>query len=146
MPPKHAERTPWTSLNQNCKMFLKARWGLDMVGCYKVLGAELLCSCGCPQRSGYSCKPPIRYTLYFRERLKQRIWGSAYPGKAPKYPSQWHVNMHFDYPRRDILCNLLVHRAFLSPHRISLKKLFTSGGEEGSTNFLFLFFSLFFAF
>lgn len=39
-------------------------------------------------RSLSSCKPPIRYTLYFRERLKQRIWGSAYPGKAPKYPSQ----------------------------------------------------------
>ena len=30
-------------------------------------------------RSPCSCKPPIRYRLYCRKRLKQRMWGKGLP-------------------------------------------------------------------
>ena len=50
----------------------------EAAGCCKPPGAEILCSCRCPEvGSRSSCKPPIRYMLYFREELKQSIWGRA---------------------------------------------------------------------
>ena len=62
----------------------KVREGL--VGCCKLLNAEILCSYSCPQRSGHDV--PINLQLHtcytFKEELKQRIQWKILPQEAPK--------------------------------------------------------------
>lgn len=51
-----------------------------MVGCCKLPGGEVLCSCSSPQRSGQDVPVNLQkiHVIYFREELTQhRIWGKA---------------------------------------------------------------------
>ena len=63
-----------------------------MVSCCNLLGAEILCSYSSPQRAGHSIPANFQQDvlLYFRKKLKQRIWGKSLSRKTPQDPSQLH--------------------------------------------------------
>lgn len=76
------QRRWWASVPNNCltqvriqASFYTERGG-GMIGCCKLLGIKILCSCSCPCRSGHqrSCKPPTRQTLLFVLKLCISIW------------------------------------------------------------------------
>ena len=46
-----------------------------MLGCCKLLGVRIFCSCSCPvSESRCFCKPPTRHTLFFVLQLFISIW------------------------------------------------------------------------
>ena len=72
----HAPQNIPNSLNQNCKAFVKAKWGRGVVGCCKLLGAETLCSCSCSQKSVYHVPVNLQQdTCYTSETGQSRGYG-----------------------------------------------------------------------
>ena len=53
------------SLKGFSKALLKARWGRHVVGCCRLLGVGILCSCSCPHRSGHDIPINFQQDKYY---------------------------------------------------------------------------------
>ena len=72
------------SPNQNYKTFLKAQWGRGMVGCCKLIAAEILCSFSCPQRSGHEFPVTLQQdTCSISGRAEAEDMGEGTAQKGP---------------------------------------------------------------
>ena len=80
LPPPHPQKKTGFS-----KAFLKARWGKSVVGCCKLLGLGILCSCICPHGSDQDVSVHLQQDKYYSLFCNVLIlskWKSLIPVKV----------------------------------------------------------------